>query len=413
MKMRRWFSKFGVTTAVMWAAVTGIGSRLQAFQAEAEAKADTANEFAFVFTGDEDGTSFEIQEDAPKFWLGIALKPVEGDLANYVGSTDGVFVDSVYPDSPASKAGLEKGDIVVAIGDEKLTDPKSLLARMLTVKADEAGKAPTLKLKVLRKGESKSIDLTPVSRPEEMKIEVNAEGVELQTGDAKSAAEFSFDLNNKSREEIEKMIEKLHGANSDVRILRFGTPAKLPGESKGSMQLEVHKSVNGKNLEIKVNREGEGPAKVIVVRDGETKEYSSDKMDEMPEDIRKTVAEMLEKKGRITVEGRKLGGDKDAKSKEDGQAKDRIAEIRNRIALIAPNGNVEIAKFMDKEMAEKVSEMAKEIAARAEQSSKWAQAAAGMPEEVKELKSQVESLRAEIKELREQLKSTLKPTSDK
>ncbi|MDX1930384.1 MAG: PDZ domain-containing protein [Pirellulaceae bacterium] len=401
--MRKSFFKFWVSTAAVWAAVASFGSRLQAQQAETK-------EFAFVISNDEDGAEQEEQAEAPKFWLGIALKPVEGDLATYIGSTDGVLVDSVYPDSPASKAGLEKGDIVVAVGEQKLTDPKSLLAQMLTIKTDDEGKAPALKLKVLRKGESKAIELTPVARPAEMKVTVNAEGVNLLTDDVKGAAEFSFDLNNKSPEEIEKMVEDLHGSN--VRILRFGTPTKLPGDPKGIIRMEIHKSVDGKNLEISIHREGEGPAKVTVKQEGETKEYSSDKMDEMPEDIRKTVTEMLDKKGKITVQGRKLSAEE--KANVDGkQVKDHIAEIKNRIALIAPTGNFEIAKVMDKEMAEKVSEMAKEIAARAEQSSKWAQAAAAMPEEVKELKSQVESLRAEIKELRDQLKATLKSTSDK
>ena len=413
--MRVRFIKFWVIAGAMWAAVCSFGNRLQAMQTETNTQ---EREFAFVIGSDEEDAEQKNEHtDAPKFWLGISLKPVEGDLAKYIGSSDGVLVDSVYPDSPASKAGLEQGDIIVAVGEEKLTDPKSLLAQMLKVKTAEDGRAPTMRLKVLRKGESKAMDLTPVVRPPEiMKFTVNTEGFphDLLTDDVKGVQGLTFDLNNKSPEEIEKMIEKLHGANSDVRILRFGTPAKVPGDAKATVKMEIHKSVDGKNLEISINREGEGPAKVTVVRDGESKEYSSDKMEDMPEDIRKMVTEMLEKKGKIKVEGFKLGADKDAKVNEDGkQVKDRLAEIRERIALIGPSGNVELGGVLDKEMAEKVRSMAKELAARAEQSSKWAQAAAAMPVEVKELKSQVESLRAEIKELREQLKSTLKQTSDK
>ena len=412
--MRVRFFKFWVIAGAMWAAVCSFGNRLQAMQAETNTQESVV---AFFIGSDEEDTEQKSEHaDAPKFWLGIALKPVEGDLAKYIGSSDGVLVDSVYPDSPASKAGLEQGDIIVAVGEEKLTDPKSLLAQMLKVKAAEDGRATTMRLKVLRKGESKAIDLTPVDRPPEMmKITVNAEGLhEWLTDDVKGVQGLSFDLNNKSPEEIEKMIEKLHGANSDVRILRFGTPAKVPGDSKATIRMEIHKSVDGKNLEININREGEGPAKVTVICDGESKEYSSDKMEDMPENIRKMVTDRLEKKGKIKGEGFKLGADKDAKVKDDGkQVKDRLAEIRERITLIGPSGNVELGGVLDKEMAEKVRSMAKEIAARAEQSSKWAQAAAAMPEEVKELKSQVESLRAEIKELREQLKSTLKQTSDR
>ncbi len=405
--------RFWITTSALWAAVTCVENRLQAMQAD---RSNQEQEIAvFISSDTDDAASHSEQSAAPKFWLGIALKPVEGDLAKYIGSSDGVLVDSVHPNSPASKAGIESGDIVVAIDDEALKDPKTLLAQMLKVKTDEKGKTPTLKLKILRKGESKTIDLTPVERPAgRMNVTVNTEGIGLLTDDTKGGLELSFDLNDKSPQEIEKIVERLHGANSDVRILRFGAPAKVPGDAKVTARMEVHKSVDGKNLDVTVNREGDAPAKIIVVKDGESKEYSSDKMDEMPEDVRKIVTEMLDKKGKVTVESRRVGGEKDAKMNDDAkQGKDRFAELRQRIALIAPNGNVDIKGVMDKEMAEKVSSMAKEIAARAEQSSKWAQAAAAMPAEVKELKSQVESLRAEIKELREQLKATNKQTSDK
>ena len=409
--MRARFFRFWVTAGAMWAAVCSFGNRLQAMQAETE---NQQREFVLLIDDTEEDVE---QSEAPKFWLGISLKPVEGDLAKYLDSSDGVLVDSVYPESPASAAGLVKGDIIVAIGDQKLTDPKSLLTQMLAIKAGEDGKASAMTLKVLRKGESKSFELTPVVRPPEvMKIIVNADELDSDHS-AKGELALSFDLNDKSPEEIEKMIEKLHGAHSDVRILRFGTPAKVPGDSKTTTKMEIHQSVDGKKLEIKILREGDGPAKVTVIRDGETKQYSSDKMEEIPEDVRKKVKDMLEDKGQVKNQGFKPDAARDPKDKadskgksDDKQANDRLSEKRNRIALIAPKG---LSVDLDKEMAEKIRTMAKEIEARAHQSTKWAHAAAAMPEEIKELKSQVDALRAELKELREQLKSTAKQTGEK
>lgn len=410
--MRMGFLRFGIVASTLWAAVTGLGNRVQAMQVEPSAQ--EAKIALFISSNDDDDIEQHEQAPAPKFWLGIALKPIEGDLANYLGSKEGVLVDSVYPDSPASKAGLEKGDIVVAVGEQKLADPKSLLTQMLAVKADEDGKASSLKLKVLRKGESKSIELTPVERPaERMKVSLTTDDTELLTDDKRGKLGLSLDLSNKSPEEIEKMMEKLHGANSDVRILRFGAPAKVYGEAKGTSRSEIHKIIDGKNLEVVISREGDAPAKITVVKDGESKVYSSEKLDELPQDVRKIVTETLAKEIKTTVEKRKSGEENQEKMNDEGkQVKDRIAEIRERIAVIGPKGTVDLAAVMDKEMAERVSAMAKEIAARAEQSSKWAQAAVAVPEEVKELKSQVESLRAEIKELREQLKASVKQPSE-
>lgn len=384
--MRTRFFRFWVTAGAMWAAVFSFGSKLQA-QAEPEGE---GRAIALVFDSDESGSDADAEEnEKPQYWLGITLKPIEGDLAQYLDSTDGVLVDSVFPESPASAAGVKKGDIIVAVGEAKLTDPSSLLAQMLAVKADEDGKIPALKLTVLRKGESKSIELTPVARPTEKLADI--------VGDAGGLAELSIDLDGKSAEEIEEMVEKLHNSNSDVRILRFGVPAKVPSDSNSTSKVEIRQTVDGKKLEVKITREGDAPAKVTVNRDGETKEYSSDKMEEMPEDIRKMVVDMMEK-GRANVQSSKAG---------EKPSKDRL-ELRNRITLLAP----ELKHVMDKEMADKIRSMAKEIEERANVTSKWVKSASEMPEEIKELKSQVESLRSEIKELREQLKAT-KQSSDK
>ncbi len=49
-------------------------------------------------------------------WLGITVQPVDRDLAAYFGDPDlaGVLVNSVSRHSPAERAGLEPGDIIVA-----------------------------------------------------------------------------------------------------------------------------------------------------------------------------------------------------------------------------------------------------------------------------------------------------------
>ncbi len=123
-----------------------------------------------------------------------------------LGSSEGILVDSVLPESPAASAGLSKGDILVEVGDSKLADPKALHEQMMSVKATEDGKVTSLKFKVLRKGEKVTVEVTPVERPadlEKLGITVNIEGEEL--GD--EAKILTLDLRDKSAADIEKMVE--------------------------------------------------------------------------------------------------------------------------------------------------------------------------------------------------------------
>ena len=61
-------------------------------------------------------------------WLGIAMATVDRDLAEKLEleKPRGVLVRSVGPDSPAEKGGLERGDIITAIGGEEIRDMNHL-----------------------------------------------------------------------------------------------------------------------------------------------------------------------------------------------------------------------------------------------------------------------------------------------
>jgi S1-C subfamily serine protease len=58
-------------------------------------------------------------------YLGVHLQPIQGGLAEALdrAENDGVLVGQVEDDSPAAQAGLKSGDILLAIGDEKMGSP--------------------------------------------------------------------------------------------------------------------------------------------------------------------------------------------------------------------------------------------------------------------------------------------------
>ncbi len=67
--------------------------------------------------------------------IGISLDPLTPELARQLGvdeSTKGVVVGSVVPDSPAEKAGLKQGDVIVGFGGAKVNDASSFRLKVAT-----------------------------------------------------------------------------------------------------------------------------------------------------------------------------------------------------------------------------------------------------------------------------------------
>jgi len=65
-------------------------------------------------------------------WLGIGIQDVDADLASAMGlpSTSGVLVSDVEPGSPAQKAGLQRGDVVLTV-DGKKTNSSTQLRNLI------------------------------------------------------------------------------------------------------------------------------------------------------------------------------------------------------------------------------------------------------------------------------------------
>lgn len=73
---------------------------------------------------------------------------------------DGVKIDTVIPDGAAEEAGFEEGDIIIAVGKDRVTDPDSLFKALQKTK-------PGTKVKVRVKRGSEEVELHPTlgSRP--------------------------------------------------------------------------------------------------------------------------------------------------------------------------------------------------------------------------------------------------------
>ena len=65
-------------------------------------------------------------EETPRFKVGLGVIP------DYLFDGKGMRIDGISEDKPAQKAGLEKGDIVVKLGDSSVTDMMSYMKVLST-----------------------------------------------------------------------------------------------------------------------------------------------------------------------------------------------------------------------------------------------------------------------------------------
>jgi serine protease Do len=90
--------------------------------------------------------------------LGIEAEALPSQLAEYFGVKEGVLVRSVKPGSPAAKAGLRAGDVIVKAGDERVSKPRDVSQALRS-----AGKS--LPLTILRDKREMTVTVT-LERPE-------------------------------------------------------------------------------------------------------------------------------------------------------------------------------------------------------------------------------------------------------
>ena len=68
-------------------------------------------------------------------WIGARGQSVDADIARSLGlpTPSGVLINSIHPDSPASRAGFKVGDVIVSIDGKKVPDANALRFRIATL----------------------------------------------------------------------------------------------------------------------------------------------------------------------------------------------------------------------------------------------------------------------------------------
>lgn len=102
-------------------------------------------------------------KSAARGWLGVHVQPVTPQIAESMGlkKAEGALIAEPQPNSPATKAGLQAGDVIATIDGSPIKDASELVAKI-------SGMEPgaTVKLGIIRKGadETKTATLAEMRR---------------------------------------------------------------------------------------------------------------------------------------------------------------------------------------------------------------------------------------------------------
>jgi serine protease Do len=96
-------------------------------------------------------------------YLGVTIQPVSPDMARAFGLSQGggALVGDVTPNSPAAKAGVQRGDIITEINGQQVNGPDDL-----SVRTSELAPGTVAHLKVFRDGQNRDIEVTLGEYPE-------------------------------------------------------------------------------------------------------------------------------------------------------------------------------------------------------------------------------------------------------
>jgi serine protease Do len=97
-------------------------------------------------------------------WIGVQIQPVTADIADGLGlkKAAGALVSEPQSNSPASKAGIESGDVITAVDGNSITDARELARRIGTM-----APGAKVKLALLHQGQEKTVTLTLGTLPNE------------------------------------------------------------------------------------------------------------------------------------------------------------------------------------------------------------------------------------------------------
>ena len=168
-------------------------------------------------------------------YLGTEIKAVDAVSARQFNlkAREGALVRSVLPGSPAEKAGLEPGDVILKLNDQAIDTPTSLQG---TVEQLSVGKS--YPMQILRGGKHQTLNVTIAEMPKDITVASQDE-----TESAPSASKF--DKLGLEVRPLTKDLAKQLGVNATSGLVISGVEEGSPAQAAGLKSGDVIEKAGG------------------------------------------------------------------------------------------------------------------------------------------------------------------------
>jgi len=195
-------------------------------------------------------------------YLGVQLQEMDAETASSfdIKPSDGVLIARVQPDTPAQKAGLQDGDIVVKV-DGKPTPSTAAFMRIIASRRPDA----EVNLEIIREGERMTKQATLTERTEE-RLMAGAPAMPQRGG---GLARLGLTVEEADADLLKSM-------NLERGVVIASVKEDSPAAERGLQAGDVITKVNGREVQDAESMRdavaavpAERPLRLTVVRDGE------------------------------------------------------------------------------------------------------------------------------------------------
>jgi hypothetical protein len=298
----RWWKRIALGCAVLVSMATGLMAEDQAENNPPVSAVQLETDVIEIRALSDDLNGLVALYDAEpgaqkKYWIGVICDPVPDSLRAHLDlETDvGLVVREVLDDSPAKAAGIRPSDVLIEISlqadGEELRRKLTEIGQLSEV-VQKAEKKP-LKVMLLQKGKPRTLEVTPVSRPDEEHFIANFVDVNVTKPHAGNPA--------KVQELLRQLQEEIGGGPQGVRLQMAApvvvtapsvpAPPAPPGDPSHPVMLnytarfERHPLPEGMTLTI--TKSGNQPARIEVKKgEGQVWGANENEIDTLPEEAR-------------------------------------------------------------------------------------------------------------------------------